>query len=74
MQFAKLVTGWLNWLLVGYIGYWWAKFMRSAKFVWSAYFFLFLISVMTGHAAIMWCAMFVRSAKSMRCAKFFFSS
>ena len=47
--------------------------MRSAKFVWSAYFFLNLISVMTGHAAIMWCAIFVQSAKIERFAKYFFS-
>ena len=35
-------------------------------------FFLLLISLTVGHAAIMWCAIFVRSAKIERFAKYFF--
>ena len=34
-------------------------------------FFLLLISLMDGHAAIMWCAIFVRSAKIERFAEYF---
>ena len=46
---------------------WSAKIERFAK-----YYFLLLISLTVGHAAIMWCAIFVRSAKIERFAKYFF--
>ena len=35
-------------------------------------FFLHLISLMAGHAAIVWCAIFVRFAQIERFAKYFF--
>ena len=50
------------------------NFVGRLKMCGLLIFFLNFISLMTGHAAIMQCAIFVRSAKIMRSAKFFFSA